>query len=213
MKNKNKIIYSILLVLGLMPFILTFIAAVGTMKYGYGALEALRVYGFDAFIRCFKAELTEYSRIYVVATVLMVFSIYRLIKGNKVENTELETKDKKKIDIIKTLKIVSSICLILILGTYIVINNSSTVAEYNALYIFICLIVSLVLVIFIFKSKSEKYILKLILLLIFIGTTFFIPAYERMERYKNKGDPSFYISLATHEVHRNVFGIKIWSEY
>lgn len=119
----------------------------------------------------------------------------------------------KKIDIIKILKIVSSICLILILGTYIVINSSSTIAEYNALYIFICLIINLLIVIYIFKSKKEKYILKLILLIIFIGTTFFIPAYKRTEEYKNKGNPSLYIGLAAQEAHRNVFGIKIWSEY
>lgn len=119
----------------------------------------------------------------------------------------------KKMDIIKILKIVSSICLILILGTYIVINSSSTVAEYNTLYIFICLIINLLLVIYIFKSKNEKHILKLILLIIFIGTTFFIPTYRRTEEYKNKGNPSLYMGLAAHEVHRNVFGIKIWSEY
>jgi len=119
----------------------------------------------------------------------------------------------KKIDVMKILKILSSICLILILGTYIVINCSSTVAEYNTLYIFICLIINLLLVIYIFKSKNEKYTLKLILLIIFIGTTFFIPAYKRTEEYKNTGDPSLYIGLAAHEVHRNVFGIKIWSEY
>lgn len=212
MKNKKNIIYIVLLVLGLIPFILTFIDAVSVMEKGYGALETLRVYGFDAFIRCFKAELTQNSRIYVIATVLMVFSIYKLIKG-KVADNEVETKDKKKTDIIKILKIVSSICLILILGTYIVINSSSNYVEYNALNVFICLIISLLLVIFIFKSKSEKYILKLILVILFIGTTFFIPAYKRNEKYKNKGAPSFYINLASHEVHRNVFGIKIWSEY
>lgn len=119
----------------------------------------------------------------------------------------------KKIDIIKILEIISSICLILILGTYIVINSSSTVAEYNALYIFICLIINLLLVIYIFKSKNKKHTLKLILLIIFIGATFFIPAYKRTEKYKNKGDPSLYIGLASQEVQRNVFGIKIWSEY
>lgn len=130
-------------------------------------------------------------------------------------NNDIKTEknNKKKINIIKTLKIVASIYLIFILGTYIVIKCSSTYSEYNTLYIFICLMISLFLVIYIFKSKSEKYILKLILIIIFIGTTFFIPSYKRIEEYKNSGDPMLYIGLAAHKVHRNVFGIKIWSEY
>lgn len=75
--------YKILLMVGLLPFIINLIISLFAIKSGFQLFDLLPVYGLKAFVQHFYVTIVLYSPIFVVAFILIIFSIYKIIKERR----------------------------------------------------------------------------------------------------------------------------------